>query len=177
MKRTAWVAVLALAIFAGGLYGRAIDVTSVRFAEERLPGVVNPWWEAQVNVRSVGSRAVENVKVTLTVAFKRAKEIYYFSKTETLAVVDRGVCARFYIPGDLVEAYGLPSTPENYLVELSSAEGPDEAAASAGLNAPARQKEFKTSAKNTPRSLWAHYQTPFYSQTETTRDLPAYVLP
>ena len=158
---------------------RAVELSSVNFSSQRLPGVVNPWYEAQVDLRSVGASAVENVSVSLFLSFDRGGRTYYFHGSEKISLVDRNICARFYIPGDIAEAYQLPVRPTDFVLEISTPEGKEELGsrgASAGLTAPDKQKSFISVAKG-GRELLPHYKTPFYSLSASLKDLPAYDIP
>ena len=154
----------------------------MRFTQKRYSGLNYEWFEAQLTLRGVSGKLAEDVNVALGVRFSTPKGKFVYYGESRLYALERTAVVRFYLPGDVVRAYGLPITPEAYLVELSSSSGKEpfeRVMSSVSLKTDKEREEFKTSAKkNLPsRRLLSHYQTPFYSLSETWKDLPAYVIP
>jgi hypothetical protein len=97
MKR-AWVWTLCL-LFVGAAQARQVELSAINFSQQRLEGVVNPWWEARVELRSVGVEPVENITLNLALSFERGGKSYYFHGSEKVLLIDRNVCARFLFLG------------------------------------------------------------------------------
>jgi hypothetical protein len=179
MKGPIWLWISAGLLWAIVAQARGIELSSVNFSQQRLPGVVNPWSEVRVDLRSVGAEGVEDVNVSMALAFERGGQTYYFHGSEKISLIDRTISARFYIPGDIAQSYQLPVRPTDFVLEISTPAGKEELGsrgASAGLTAPDKQKSFVLASKG-GRELLPHYKTPFYSQISTLKDLPAYDIP
>jgi hypothetical protein len=154
----------------------ALSISSVRFTERRLPGQSDPWLEAQIDLRGTSSSPnipIEDVSVNLWVLFKESTgKFCYLGKAKLYTLVSNA-SVRFYLPPDVVRAHRLSQSPNAYLVEVSSSQGGTayNSPLLASSSAKAELKAFST------QPLLPHYATPFYSISDTFRDLPSYVVP
>lgn len=162
----------------------AVDVVSVRFSDRRLAGQSTPWLEAAINLRAV-KKDVEDVNVSLWLKFgnetrgrnsRNTSSITYTGRVKLYAL-DKTAIVRFYLPPDVVRMRRLGQTPEAWMVSVSSSYG----AETLPRTSPNLTKEVTAEAINTAAGgameLLPHYSTPFYSLSETQRDLPSYVVP
>ena len=161
----------------------AVDVVSVRFSEKRLPGQSQPWLEAAISLRAVRSN-VEDVDIQMWLRFRQninsgsvkgTRYQTFFGKT-SLYALDKNVVVRFYIPPDMVRVRRLSQTPEAYRVVVSSSYG-REVWATVSPNLINKEDTISMDIKSPAPALLPHYSTPFYSISDTFRDLPSYVIP
>lgn len=155
----------------------AVNVVSVRFEDRRLPGQSYPWLEASVKLNPTGAVTAQNVQLKLWLSFNNPTGKYAYMGQAKLTSLSDPATVRFYLPPDVLRAERLSRTPTGYYLEVSSSQGaepfqPSHASPSMQLGN-ARQEIKALPAQ----PLLPHYYTPFYSQPDTFRDLPSYVIP
>lgn len=160
----------------------AVEVVSVRFTQRRLAGQSDPWLEAAIDLRAVRS-GVCDVKVDFLMRFKNNLQTSGYSGVRTITcagsaklyALNRNALVRFYLPPDFLRVHNLSQSPEAWQVSLASSYGieplPLVSSSLASWNSP-----VPMSGANGTVPLLPHYDTPFYSISETQRDLPSYVI-
>lgn len=177
MRRWGLSAVLLLVCASVSLAATAVSVVSVRFEQRRLPGQSYPWLEAAISLRPSGLTSPENIQIKLWTLYQSPTGKFVYEGHARLFSLSDPATVRFYLPPDVLRARRLGQTPSGYYVELSSSAGSEtfeNSHASPSLLLGSARAELK--AQPTLPML-VHYQTPFYSLSDTFRDLPSYVVP
>lgn len=155
----------------------AVSVISVRFEQRRLPGQSYPWLETAVKLNPTGATVPQNIQLKLWLSFNNPTGKYTYAGQVKLTSLNDPATVRFYLPPDVLRTARLPQSPTGYYLELSSSQGAESferSHASASLSVGNARQELKTLPA---QPLLPHYLTPFYSQSDTFRDLPSYVIP
>lgn len=163
---------------AGCMGATAVSVVSVRFDERRLPGSSYPWTEGAVQLRSVtGNNIPENVQLKMWWVYNQPTGKQVFAGAVKLYSLNDPATVRFYLPPDVIRSKRLSQNPSGYYIEISSSAGAENFESKHASPSLTLAKE-RAELKNLPTlPLVPHAQTPFYSISETQRELPAYVAP
>jgi hypothetical protein len=152
----------------------AVDVVSVRFNERRIAGQSYPWLEADISLRPTGKIYPEHISINLWLLYKEPTGKFVYKGTARLYAMQEDAQVRFYLPSDIIRIRRLPQTPSAYYLEISSSAGREpfeHSHTSPLLTTEAARNELKMSPAE---PLLPHYFTPFYCDSETQRDMPAY---
>jgi hypothetical protein len=173
-----------LLFFAGVLASAAaaqeVEVTSVRFSNQRAPnGASGTWLEADIVLEARPApgpaRMVSRVRVALTAAFdlpalaggERRLE-HYRCEAECVGLEPGRANVRFYLPPEIVKRDQLHGDPKFWSVELSAggrAIAPGRASFSSALAGAEARKSFQSRATAAAAAndglLQPQYLTPF----------------
>ncbi len=162
---------VSLASWAGAA---GVNIVSVRFNNARLSGQSDPWLETEIFLRAPSGEAVSDVSVSCALSFRSRGQALLWRGDAKISAIENAARVRFYLPPEVMRTYRLTRSPSAYEVKISSSSGEAYFASPSLRVASVRQIFEKTAPTG---ALLPHYKTPFYSLSETFRDLPAYEIP
>lgn len=176
---------LGLVVALGVVRAQEVEVSSVKFANLRVPGSESPgnWMEADIALEArpgagnIG-RMVARVRVQLTIGFElpapaggERRIEFYRAEAECVALESGRADVRFYLPPELVKRDQLHGDPKYWGVELAisgKAVPAGRAAYANSLPAADSRKNFQTRAATACVAndglLLPQYLTPFANQ-------------